>query len=679
MVAGSLYTRHVPAPLSIPHRPASVPSGAVWEDEHQIWRVGECDAEGRWQGPQFTYRSNGSLQGEYVYIAGKPDGDFRRYHPNGEVSMEGEHRLGGPVGQRVMFRSSGESDEAVHGCCMPRGSVRVVTHYLDDGRFLDEYFDAQGRRILSDGSAYPARPESVPAHARFELSKESWVDGTYERAQPHGRLTWWSRSGILREVAHYKHGQLEGLRERYLDGECVERRMYKAGLLDGPAWERVGAGRFERAEIAAREGFYEKGEQTAKWRYLDAMGQILATVDLGGATSDISLDDAVLRTITPQDTLCLDPAREHCRALLFLSHYGNTSQLEAAVAAVPQLTGMASTQWLSQLRDEVLEPPRYIAKLLQALLRGARAEHVFRALAGIYHREPGIGLQLLQVSLRLAPHEVETRATEVLLLTGLGRLAEVQAKITALAESHPIEAEELAFNARVTFPTFDYWPDAVALGPNVSPELPSDVSQGLEAMTRALRKSAARLQQVRASLVAYRLLHDHHDFAIPPDMSHWLGREPLVLETYSFENEGDQILVDEQLSLDGHTLVELMLLARCEWTTWCWLQFACGASSNVSPSQPSFPTTLEPNARFAAAITQAFQDLYRATDQIKTSGIRSRRQGIPECEWEGVPMSRLSRGLLIQAFAEYRERRAALYFAADATCRSVWQDDLRVV
>lgn len=592
--------------------------------------------------------------------------------------MQGEHCLGAPVGQRVTFRSSGESDEAVHGCCMPRGSTRIVTHYLDDGRFLEDYFDERGRRILSDGSEYPARPESVSPNARFELNKDSWVDGTYERAQPHGRLTSWSRGGALREVAHYKHGQLDGLRERYFDAQCVERRMYKAGLPDGPAWERVDTGLFERREIAAREGFYETGEQTGKWRYLDTNGQILAIVDLGQLTPEISVDDAVLRTITSQDTLCLDPAREQCRALLFLSHHGDGTQLKNAVDVVPQLSVTASTIWLRQLRDEGLSAPRHIAKLLQALLRGARAEHVFRALAGIFHREPGVGLQLLQVSLRLAPLEVETRATEVLLLTGLGRVTDARSKIAALAESHPVEAEDLAFNARVTFPDFDYWPVNISLGQDVSPDLPSGVGQDLDAMKTALHKSASRVQQVRAALLAHRLLHDCHEFAIPPDMSHWLGAEPALLETYSFENEGDQVLVDEQLSLEGHTLVELMLLARTEWTTLCWLRFACGAALEVSLENP-LPEALEPNPRFAAALTRAFHDLYRATDQIQTSGIRSRRQGLPESEWEGVSMGRLSRGLLIQAFAEYRERRAALYFAADATCRSVWQDDLRVM
>lgn len=697
-MAGCEYTAAMPVPSSSePARPASVPAQAVWESEHRFWRVGNCDAEGRWDGPQFTYRSNGTLQGEFVYVGGKPDGKFRRFHPNGEVSIEGEHRLGTQVGIHTTYRSTGENDEAVHTCCLPANAWRLLTHYPEDGRLIEDYFDDQGRRLLRDGSPYPERPENVSPEADFDHHKAAWVLGSYERGKPHGSFSYWHPNGAVLETANYKQGQLDGLRERFRDARCIERRMYKAGQPDGPAWERVANERFEDATISAQEGFYERGKPVGKWRYLNASGQIAATVDLGTSVDDVALDDAVLRTVTPQDSLALDPAREHVRSLVWAAHH-EPDTLRAKVAAIPQLLPDVSEQLLRGLRNETTEPPQYVAKLLHWLLRGARVEHVFRALSAVFLREPGVAHSLLRVALELAPDELEVRAAEVLVLTGLGRIGEATDKIDQLHERHPSEADELAFNLRVTYPAFGFWPSDVAFGEAVSPELPTEVEQELTPLREALSKAAQRLELVRRALVEYAANHGALEFALPPDLSHWITEEPTALDAYTFEARDDEVddetnearsdtpagphakvdlvRVDEQLSLAEFSLPELMLQARTEWTTLCWIYFAAGGESLVTRGW-QLPSERIAVPRFGAAMTHAFQSLFRVTDQLMTSGLRSRTQGLADCTWEGWPVSRLSRGLLVQAFAEFRERRAALFFAADATCRSAWQDDLR--
>jgi antitoxin component YwqK of YwqJK toxin-antitoxin module len=683
--AGCEYTRRMSAPSSSePTRPASLPTQAVWDAEHRLWRVGENDDAGRWHGQQFTYRGNGTLQGEFVYVAGKPDGKFRRYHPDGQTSIEGEHRLGAPVGTHVTYRSAQVNDEAVHTCCLPPNAWKLVTQYPDDGRLLEDYFDDHGRRLLRDGSPYPDAPASVSATARFDFQRPGWVDGRYERSKQHGCFHYWSVEGTLQEVANYKQGQLDGLRERFLDERCVERRMYKAGQPDGCAWEQVARDRFENSAIAAYEGCYERGKHCGKWRYLGAAGQIIATVDLGPVADEVSPDDAVFHTITPQDTLTLDPAREHVRRILYASHHCDDATLHAEVSSVPQLVPSVSEQLLKQLRNETLEPPRYVAKLLHLLMRGARAEHVFRALSAAFLREPQVGLQLLAVALRLAPHELETRAAEVLMLTGLGRIALARERIAALAATNPSEANELAFNLRVTFPTFDYWPNRAEVSGPVSTELPTEVGQGSTPLRIALSKAAARLGEVRRALLAHTDALGEREFELPPDLSHWHIEQPTALDSYTFEiseqdapGESDVVQVEERLELAGFGLPELMLQARTEWTTLCWLLFAMGAEP-PSAVAVGLPAQIDAQPLFGAALTQAFQELYRVTDQLKTSGIRSRSQGVADCTWESCSVSQLGRGLLVQAFAEMRERRAALYFAADGTCRSPWQDDLRV-
>lgn len=692
---------------SDPARPASVPVQAVWEAEHRLWRVGSCDAEGRWDGPQSTYRKNGTLQGEFVYVGGKPDGKFRRFHPNGEVSIEGEHRLGTQVGTHTTHRASaGENDEAVHTCCLPPNAWRLLTHYPEDGRLVEDYYDAQGLRLLRDGTPYPERPQSVSPTAWFDPHKAAWTDGNFERGKQHGSFSYWHPNGAVLETSNYKQGQLDGLRERFRDARCIERRMYKAGQPDGPAWERVASERFEDATISAQEGFYERGKPVGKWRYLNASGQIAATVDLGTSVDAVALDDAVLRTVTPQDSLALDPAREHVRSLVWAAHHEPTT-LRAKVDAIPQLLPEVSEQLLRGLRNETSEPPQYVAKLLHWLLRGARAEHVFRALSAVYLREPAVAHTLLRVALELAPDELEVRAAEVLVLTGLGRVSAANTKIDQLRERHPGEADELAFNLRVTYPAFGFWPSEVTFGSAVSPELPTQVEQGLTPLREALSKAAQRLELVRHALLAHAASNGPLEFALPPDLSRWITEEPTALDTYSFEARDDEaeneaadvssdvsdgqshaeapkgppakvdvVRVDEQLNLAEFSLPELMLQARTEWTTLCWLYFAAGGET-LAMNGWTLPTQAVEVPRFGAAMTHAFQTLFRVTDQLMTSGLRSRTQGLADCTWEGWPISRLSRGLLVQAFAEFRERRAALFFAADATCRSAWQDDLR--
>lgn len=680
----------MPASCAEPTRPTNLPTNAVWDAQFNVWRVGENDENGRWQGQQFTYRSDGSLQGEYVYVAGKPNGRFRRYHPDGTLSVEGEYHLGAPVGTHTVYRSAAVNDEAVHTCCMPSNASKVLTHYPNDGRLLEEYYDAEGRRLLRDGSPHPEPPTTVPSSARFEPQQAAWVDGRYERAERHGCFHFWSPDGTLREVANYKHGQLDGLRERFVDERCVERRMYKAGQPEGCAWEQIAKERFEDIDIAAHEGFYERGKPVGKWRYLDATGQIVATVDIGPTVDEVALDDAVFRTVTPQDTLALDPAREHVRRVLYAAHHGDDAVFQAEVRRVPQLLAPVSEKIVRQLSNQPLEPAQHVARLLHWLMRGARAEHVFRALGTLLVREAAAGLRLLKVSLRLAPDELETRAAEILLLTALGKVRLARQRLEPLATTHPDAANELAFNLRVTFPEFDDWVARTPIGDEESPELPIETARDVPALRVALSKTAKRLGAVRDALSTYAEEVDSCEFALPPNLSHWSILEPTSLDHYTFDTaedvdtaedaeqptEGDLVRVDERLDLVGYSLTELMMQARLEWTTLCWLRFAAGQVGPTTERAP-LPTEFEPQPRFGKALTQAFRDLYRVKDQLETSGIRTRNQGLPDCTWEGCSVSRLGRNLLVQAFAEMRERRAALYYAADDTCRSVWQDDLR--
>ncbi len=348
------------------------------------------------------------------------------------------------------------------------------------------------------------------------------------------------------------------------------------------------------------------------------------------------------------------------------------------------MTREATVLAVRSIREQKGDVPHVLARLLEALMIGGKADVLLREMASMLLQQPGAGLDLVEVSLAINDAAVEAWAVKTLLLLECGRLQEARETYATLSNQRPTLARPIGEHLEIMFPRFEFWPSACPLEPHVLDELPDTVTQDSGALRRMIGKGAVRLQRIRDALRARLRDYGQDDQPdwLPPDLAHLCRAEPASLDCYTFEAvfEGDNadehtvdsIEVNEEVGCDGLSVTELMRRARVEWTALCWLCYSAGMTSVGLPPEVRAPDT------FAQAITTAFARYQRLSDQLQTGSLRSKALGIASFEWEGRDIEGLSGQLLQQAIAEYLEMRSALFFAGDESCRSLWQDDLRV-
>ena len=645
---------------------------------------------------QQFFRGEGWLWAEYTYVAGEKTGPYRRFHVNGELAREGELLRGVPVGQETAYASTEPTTERLRPCCVPPGAWKMQVHYeLDD--FSEVFFDSEGRRLLPDGSLHPNRPAGVDERARLIFERRVWELGVRKRTGREGLWKWWSAVGQLLEVAEFRAGKHHGFWEHYRDGVLVSCWHYDVGVLHGSGWEQVAPSTYLDGRIASHSGYYNQGVSSGCWCYFDTNGEQLFEVNVGLGVRQIGPDDAVfhepaelskIRALIDQG----DYGRAQVLRLRMLSQSGacDADLRQQVTLSLPQplvnpaaMSKQASQRWVKGIREQEGSIPEVLARLLALLMRGGSTELLLREMGTYLVRHPLAGLELVNVALSLDQTAVEAWATKALLLLEIGSVHEARLVQTTLARLSPDGTQPVADLQRVVFPVFDYWPTRATLDDQVSSELPDRVEQDVDRMRAVVAKLALRLGHVRSALRAR--LSEYGQAGspdwLPPDVSHLLLPGETQLETYSFEAvfpaddgktaEVDAVVVDERIVLEELSVTELMRRARVEWTALCWVCYSVGLD------QVALPLTVNTPNSFHRAITTAFARHYRLVDQLQTAGLRSRAKGIPSFDWQGFPIEGLGSSLLRQARDEYLEMRAVLYFAADPTCRSLWQDDLR--
>jgi hypothetical protein len=302
---------------------------------------------------------------------------------------------------------------------------------------------------------------------------------------------------------------------------------------------------------------------------------------------------------------------------------------------------------------------------------GVAPARVARELAGLLLIQPTVGLELARHAVALAPDDWDALGTLALLCIEGGQVDEAQRAVARLTEHTYGSADYLTQALRVTYPSFLFVPARVSLDERAVPELPQTVAQDLQALRRAISKSAKRVDIVRQKLSRRGLNAEW----LPPNTGALCASQPEALECYEFVVEftdgSDTILVREELDVEAKSTADLMRLARAEWQMLCWLCFCAGLD------EVALPERLHPQPHFAQALATAFGRHYRAADQCQTSGLRSRVQKLAGFQWEGLDVGALPATFARMALREYVEMRAALFFAGDPECRSPWQDDLR--
>ncbi len=625
----------------VPSIPPGLPADARYVRRTDTWQVGPVDDEGRAHGRHTVFRSDGSLASKLTYEHGELDGDFQRFHPNGEVAKAGRFTRGQLEGEVVAFASTDRRHEQLRSCCVPSGATTMVARY-EHGRCLSEvFYDAQSRRLLEDGSLHPDWPDSVPADATFIRRTQRWELGRGDQAGRQGLWRWWWKDGTLAEIATFEDGRLHGTRERYdPQGALVTRLKFRHGVRHGDSYERVAAGTYVDTTIVARQGEFEEGLASGRWSFQDSAGQEITSVNWGH----------------PQQAIAPETA--------------DTEDLRVPSTSV-RLSERETERMLREVRQEKLEMPRLLARICNLVNWGVAPARVARELAGLLLVRPRVGLEFARHAVALAPDDSDALGTFALLCIEVGQVDEARRAVARLTEHSHASSDYLCQALRVTYPSFSFVPRVVSLDERAVVELPQTVAQDLGALRRAISKSAQRVDIIRQALLGSGL----HAELLPPDTGALCTSQPERLECYEFVVEfadgSDTIVVKEDLEVEALSTADLMRLARAEWQMLCWLCFCAGLDEIAMPER------LSPQPRFAQALATAFRRHYRAADQCQTSGLRSRVQKLASFQWEGMDVGALPATFARMALREHIEMRAALFFAGDPECRSPWQDDLR--
>lgn len=674
---------------SLPDRPDQVPLEAAWRDEASEWQLAEQDEEGVRHGVLRSWRADGSLKLFSEYKAGKLHGKLRRFHPNGELAREAEYQHGKAIGTLKAFASTGPTRETLRSCCVPPNAWSMRVDY-GEGQFARErFYDREDRLLLPDGSLHPERPEGVPAGAWYDAREQRWVFGKRNGAgQRAGTWSYWALSGRLTETDDYELDKRHGVHALWADGgELLLEEHWVSGLRQGPYFSRqVEDNWYTDSAIHALCGQFEQGFAFGPWQFLDAQGKLVGGRDFGALPTEEELKASV--ALAP-GSASSEQWSERIQALV------SAGCLHEAMLAVGRAIGQTqvSEPWLhfvevhtvalSERASEVVlaalreRDPNSVLAFANALLVGVGPALVFRAISLAHLELPTLAADFVEAAIVLAGSTPELLAGRGLIRVELGDRAGALRDAEVLATVSSQTSAFLKSYVRVLFPEFGFWPAACELIERVVEELPSAPEQALGAVRLAVQKYATRLLLTREAM--RRCLGFGSESSLPawfpPDVSKLLPSGPVTLGQWSFEavagEQVDTVLVDETLNLEHLGFVALMRQARLAWTGLTWVCFGAGMS------EVGLPSAEQEAPRFSYALATAIQRYFRCRDQALTSGLRSLTQGVVGFSWEGLPIEQMPPVLLQMVTDEYLEMRAALFFLADESCQSPWQDDLR--
>ena len=113
-------------------RPDQVPASARWNADDSEWETGQI-VDGIRRGDFTWWRPEGALVARSPFDEeGRLDGICRRYHPDGQISLESRYVSGVRWGKTWHTRSlSGDSPEDVHLALLPPTTFRLEMVYVD--------------------------------------------------------------------------------------------------------------------------------------------------------------------------------------------------------------------------------------------------------------------------------------------------------------------------------------------------------------------------------------------------------------------------------------------------------------------------------------------------------------------------------------------------------------------
>jgi antitoxin component YwqK of YwqJK toxin-antitoxin module len=683
----------------VPQRPAAVPDDAAWIEEAGEWRSGAVDAKGDKQGLHRTWRSDGTLREEVAFVAGKGEGRYRRFHPNGDVAGEGELVSGNMQGTLRAYGCDAPTPELLQPCCVPPNAWELQTDYDRGEEKARRWYDRAGMQILESGAPHPPRPPTVPADARYDEAAGQWVVGTYAIAAGavvHWRR--WSRAGALLEEEELEAGVRHGVWRRFSedapageDGLLLECH-FRRGLKHGRFLDRaIAPDRYDDPRAATEEGTFENDQAVGIWTVRDARGVVVVSRDLGVAPSEESLARSPALAPAPAPAPRLAELSRALRAERRVGESILALARSAAIAgdAAPLRALLAEATWprAEAARQDVAaaiveNAGDALVPLVTGLVCGADAPTLLRAVAAGVKGAHHAAREIVDAALLLAPDRAACHVTRALIDVHLGDPDAARADAGRLPADWQEQRSMLLDYVRVTFPTFDFWPARIAVE-TLFQEFPPAPAQPLDAIREVVQKYATRLASIRAALIQQ--LGDARAPAwLPPDLSPLLPAGPAALRAWRFEQsfadpaagpdapaETEEVAVDERLPLDDQSIPSLLRLARREWAALGWLCWSCGLD------RVALPTAVAPPDDFGRAAGMAIERAWRCVDKLTSGGLVAMSKGVPGFEWEGVAIDVMPRALIEIAADEHAEVRALFCWLCDATAQSPWQGDLR--
>jgi hypothetical protein len=683
-----------------PSRPATVPASAVWKPDDNKWEVSRKDDQGARDGECLFYRDDGTLFSRVRFTGGVQDGPFVVYHPNGDVAREGTYVSGRLDGIVTAYASERPGAEKIRVCCVPPGAARLCERYRAGEFLVEVFYDREGRAILSDGRLCPARPDGLPELAAFDESRGGWA-----MRSPEIDRFWTERGVLVEEIANPR---TDGVRTiRHFDATGLVRQ--EAGFTredrpQGPFYRRFPDSEpspYADQTIRQERGAYDAGQATGRWSLLDADGAVVRTIDRGIAVRDgdearwPALVDARGDWLAQARALEVDGrVREaFVAAARGAAASGDHTAFDRLRAEhVVPLAADREAQWgeaLSQSTDANL------ASILDALICGADAAAVLRALASVLPPTGPAAIALVEASLLLAPDRRMTHLTRALLRFQQGDRAGALADADVVAGESDDVAESLRSYGAIVFRAFDDWPGDSPLTPH--PELANvvlEIGHGVGEIRRAVAVYATRIERVRAALSAVLGAAEGNRVAsvdwLPPDLSSLLPEGPVVLRRETIECDPDPegpppqttetgepvpetIEIDEELAVDGAGVPALLATAHADWAALSWLCWAVGLDRVALPGAVSAP------GEIATAMQMIVHRTWRIKDRLATGSLLSRSRGVPGFEWQGVAIDALPRRLAEMGTAEYVTIRSMFLWLVTPDALSPYQDDLRDV
>ncbi|MDZ4695340.1 MAG: hypothetical protein SGI86_09320 [Deltaproteobacteria bacterium] len=676
-------------PSDVPTRPGSLPADAQWNDDASEWLQTTTGTDGTVR--LRRYRIEGTLSFEGTLADGQLHGPFSRFHRSGAVSRTGEYQNGQIHGIVTCYASPERGDEPLRCCCVPPGAMRMDARFSEGSLQRESFFDGEGHPLLSDGSLRPDRPARISEKAEYEESTQRWrlgiVDGT--TGQSTGTWRWWRQDASLHEEADYRASRRIARRlydESGVMFESVHFLVHEGfeDIVDGDWWrslDAVQAAPHGDDRIRVIRGHHARGARIGEWSFESADGSFRRTISIGEPWNEESfariLVDKPPTATWRQIALSLFEAGQVRVALVALARAASTEDALIDLSARLQSSciPLAPASAVVEAERAIDAEGRNVESLLEALVGGADAAMIFRALAVEIGGTGAIGMQLVNASIALAPGRHETWVTRVLLQLERGQFASARADIALLSEHSPEAAIFLDEYLAVLTPQWDFWPTSLAL-PDLGEEYSLEVAQPLSRIIWAVNLYATRIEAIRT---AFSRIAPDASSVLPPSI---LGTVAVPLRNLKTEIEDEDeegnaeltaVTIDETVALETYGAPALIRMARASWNALSWLCWSIGCDA------VTVPEAIGSHPDYARALNLAIARAWRANDVLVTGGLRARTKGIPSFEWRGHDIDSLPRTLAEFVADEYAEMRAVLLWLTNEGNLSPFQDDLRRV